>query len=441
MRICIIGTGYVGLVTGACLAEMGNDVICVDQDTDKIALLKAGQIPIYEPGLKDLIERNSEQKRLFFTTDFKEGISKSLLCFICVGTPEDSDGSADLSSVLAVASQIGDCINEYKIIVDKSTVPVGTAEDVRSIIAQRLDARGLESLEFDIVSNPEFLKEGNAIQDYMRPERVIIGTDNVRTAEIFKELYSPFIRTSNNPILVMNIRSAELTKYASNAFLATKVSFINELAILCDKLGADIEHVREGMGTDSRIGPRFLLAGPGFGGSCFPKDIRALIATSNKLGHNLEICEATSRVNQRQKRYVAKKILDYYKGENLREVVIAVWGLTFKPKTDDVRESPALDIIEILIEHGVKIRAFDPQGINNAKRILGDRVIYAEDSYAALEGANGLAIITEWNLFKSPDLNRIYSLMKTPVIFDSRNILNPEEVRAHGFTYFSIGRG
>jgi len=440
MKICIIGTGYVGLVTGACLAEMGNDVICVDQDTDKIAFLKAGRVPIYEPGLKDLIQRNSEQKRLFFTTDFKEGISKSLLCFICVGTPEDSDGSADLASVLAVASQIGDCIDEYKIIVDKSTVPVGTAEKVKSIIAQRLDARGLESLEFDIVSNPEFLKEGNAIQDFMRPERVIIGTDNVRTAEILKELYSPFIRTSNNPVLVMNIRSAELTKYASNAFLATKVSFINELAILCDKLGADIENVREGMGTDSRIGPRFLLAGPGFGGSCFPKDIRALIATSNKHSHTMEICEATFRVNQRQKHYVARKILDYYKDKNLREVVITVWGLTFKPKTDDVRESPALYIIGILLEHGVKIRVFDPQGINNAKRFLGDRVIYAEDGYLALKGVDGLAIITEWNLFKSPDLTRMHSLMKNPVIFDSRNILNPEEVRAQGFTYYSIGR-
>jgi UDPglucose 6-dehydrogenase len=435
----MIGSGYVGLVTGACLAEMGNDIICVDEDVSKIETLRKGEVPIYEPGLKDLIVRNLEEKRLTFTLDLEEGVKNSLLCFICVGTPQDKDGSADLSSVLRVASQIGELLDEYKIIVDKSTVPVGTAEKVRDTIRAKLEARGLASVQFDVVSNPEFLKEGNAIQDFMRPERVIIGTDNVRTAAILKELYAPFIRTTNNPVLIMDNRSAELTKYASNAFLATKVSFINELAILCDKLGADIAHVREGMGTDERIGPRFLLAGPGFGGSCLPKDVQALIATARSCNHTLEICEATWRANQRQMRSFAQKILDFY--ADPRNTTIAVWGLTFKPKTDDVRESPALYVIEDLLSHGMKIRAFDPKGMENARNALGDRITYAHDSYDALAGADGLAIITEWNMFKSPDMERIKQLLKTPVIFDGRNLFNPEEVRELGFSYFGMGRG
>jgi UDPglucose 6-dehydrogenase len=435
----MIGSGYVGLVTGACLAEMGNDIICVDEDVSKIETLRKGEVPIYEPGLKDLIVRNLEEKRLTFTLDLEEGVKNSLLCFICVGTPQDKDGSADLSSVLRVASQIGELLDEYKIIVDKSTVPVGTAEKVRDTIRAKLEARGLASVQFDVVSNPEFLKEGNAIQDFMRPERVIIGTDNVRTAAILKELYAPFIRTTNNPVLIMDNRSAELTKYASNAFLATKVSFINELAILCDKLGADIAHVREGMGTDERIGPRFLLAGPGFGGSCLPKDVQALIATARSCNHTLEICEATWRANQRQMRSFAQKILDFY--ADPRNTTIAVWGLTFKPKTDDVRESPALYVIEDLLSHGMKIRAFDPKGMENARNALGDRITYAHDSYDALAGADGLAIITEWNMFKSPDMERIKQLLKTPVIFDGRNLFNPEEIRELGFSYFGMGRG
>ncbi len=439
MKICMIGSGYVGLVTGACLAEMGNDIICVDEDVSKIETLRKGEVPIYEPGLKDLIVRNLEEKRLTFTLDLEEGVKNSLLCFICVGTPQDKDGSADLSSVLRVASQIGELLDEYKIIVDKSTVPVGTAEKVRDTIRVKLEARGLASVQFDVVSNPEFLKEGNAIQDFMRPERVIIGTDNVRTAAILKELYAPFIRTTNNPVLIMDNRSAELTKYASNAFLATKVSFINELAILCDKLGADIAHVREGMGTDERIGPRFLLAGPGFGGSCLPKDVQALIATARSCNHTLEICEATWRANQRQMRSFAQKILDFYADQ--RNTTIAVWGLTFKPKTDDVRESPALYVIEDLLSHGMKIRAFDPKGMENARNALGDRITYAHDSYDALAGADGLAIITEWNMFKSPDMERIKQLLKTPVIFDGRNLFNPEEIRELGFSYFGMGRG
>ncbi len=440
MRICMIGSGYVGLVTGACLAEMGNDVICVDENQDKIALLQKGEIPIYEPGLKEIISRNAEEGRIRFTTDLKEGVGKSLLCFICVGTPQDKDGSADLTYVLKVASQLGDIIDEYKIIVDKSTVPVGTAEKVRDTIRKNLDARGMNHVEFDVVSNPEFLKEGNAIQDFMRPDRVIVGTDNVRTAELLKELYSPFVRTTNNPVIVMDIRSAELTKYASNCFLATKVTFMNELAILCDKLGANIDLVREGMGTDERIGPRFLLAGPGFGGSCFPKDVRALISTARGNEHVLEICEATWRANKRQKQYVADKVLECFKGENLKKITVAVWGLTFKPKTDDVRESPAIDIINTLVEQGVNVRAYDPKGMDNARMIFGDRIAYASDAYDAIREADCLAIVTEWNLFKSPDLQRMKSLLRRPMIVDGRNILNPVEMKSLGFSYLGVGR-
>ena len=439
MKMCMIGSGYVGLVTGACLAEMGNDIICVDEDKIKIEMLEKGEIPIYEPGLKDMVIRNREEGRISFSLDLAEGVNKSLLCFICVGTPQDKDGSADLSYVLRVAKQIGEIMTEYKIIVDKSTVPVGTGDKVREIIRGSLNDRGLNNVEFDVVSNPEFLKEGNAIQDFMRPDRVVIGTDNVRTAAILKELYAPFVRTTNNPVLVMDIRSAELSKYAANAFLATKVSFINELSMLCDKMGADISHVRDGMGTDERIGPRFLLAGPGFGGSCFPKDVQALIATSRSYGHVLEITEATWRANQRQMRYFADKILSYY--PDPAHKTLAVWGLTFKPKTDDVRESPALYVIEMLLEKGMKVRAFDPKGIENTRKVFDDKIFYAKDAYDAIEGADGLAIITEWNMFKSPDFERIKETLKTPVIFDGRNLFEPGEIREKGFEYFGIGRG
>ena len=445
MKICMIGSGYVGLVTGACFAEMGNDVICVDENAEKIELLKKGVVPIYEPGLKEIIDRNARGGRVVFTTSLEEGVSACQICFIAVGTPQDKDGSADLKYVLQVARQIGSLMTGYKVIVDKSTVPVGTADKVRQAVREELEKRGLGSLEFDVVSNPEFLKEGNAIQDFMRPERVVVGTDNVRTAALFRELYDPFVRTTNNPVLLMDIRSAELTKYASNAFLATKVSFINELAILCDMVGADISQVREGMGTDSRIGPRFLLAGPGYGGSCFPKDVQALIHTAGTLGHSLEICQAAHRANQKQMAYFAGKILSYFEGLNvdLAKLKIAVWGLTFKPKTDDIREAPALAIIEALLARGVSVHVFDPIGMDNTRRVLGDRVRYAQDgqdSYGVLDGADGLAIITEWNLFKSPDLGRMKALMKSPVVFDGRNILNPQEMRAQGFTYFGIGR-
>ena len=442
MKICMIGTGYVGLVTGACFAEMGNNVICVDENAEKIRLLNEGEVPIYEPGLKEVIDRNVQGGRLSFTTDFSAGVGACQICFIAVGTPQDRDGSADLRFVLQVASQIGSIMEGYKIIVDKSTVPVGTADKVRTVVQEELDKRNLGNLEFDVVSNPEFLKEGNALQDFMRPERVIVGTDNVRTAALFRELYDPFVRTTNNPILIMDIRSAELTKYASNAFLAAKVTFINELAILCDKVGADISQVREGMGTDSRIGPRFLLAGPGYGGSCFPKDVRALIHTAESLGHSLEICRATHQANQRQKSYFAQKIIDYYleQKDDLSQITIAVWGLTFKPKTDDIREAPALDIIGLLLDKGMKVRVFDPVGMDNTRAVLGDKVFYAGDNYEVLEGADGLAVVTEWNLFKSPDFARMKELMNRPVVFDGRNILNASDLKSKGFVHFGIGR-
>ncbi|MEA3222062.1 MAG: UDP-glucose/GDP-mannose dehydrogenase family protein [Thermodesulfobacteriota bacterium] len=442
MKICMIGAGYVGLVTGACLAEMGNDVLCVDEDKKRIAALKKGTLPIYEPGLKDTIERNVREGRLIFTKDIEDGIIKSLLCFIAVGTPSDADGSADLKYVLGVASKIGDILKEYKIIVNKSTVPVGTAEKVRDTIQKRLSQRGLAHIEFDVVSNPEFLKEGNAIQDFIRPERIIVGADNVRTAEIMKELYSPFVRTTNNPILIMDLKSAELSKYASNAFLATKISFINELAILCEKVGADISQVREGMGTDSRIGPRFLLAGPGYGGSCLPKDVKALLQTSKNHGLTLEICGATHKANKRQKTFFAEKIIAYFKDKDidLSSINIAVWGLTFKPKTDDIREAPAIDIIQMLLDRGIHVTAFDPLGIDKTRDLLGDSISYAKDNYTALKDADALAVITEWNMFKAPDLKMMKQLMRKPVIFDGRNIYNATEMKSLGFTYFGIGR-
>jgi UDPglucose 6-dehydrogenase len=437
----MIGTGYVGLVTGACFSEMGNDVICVDENSEKIRMLKNGIVPIYEPGLKEIIDRNVQGGRLSFTTNLVDGVSKCQICFIAVGTPQDKDGSADLKYVLQVARQIGELMDGYKVIVDKSTVPVGTADKVRAVIKEELKKRKL-NIEFDVVSNPEFLKEGNAIQDFMRPERVIVGTDNVRTGALFKELYDPFVTTTNNPVLIMDIKSAELTKYASNAFLATKVSFINELAILCEMVGADISQVREGMGTDSRIGPRFLLAGPGYGGSCFPKDVQALIHTAKSMGHSLEICQAAHKANQRQMAYFADKIINYYHKNkaDLSKITIAIWGLTFKPKTDDIREAPALAIIARLLEKGIHVRAYDPIGMDNARAVLGSKVFYAKDNYEVLEGADGLAIITEWNQFKSPDFDKMKELMKKPIVFDGRNILNVTDIKSKGFTYFGIGR-
>ena len=442
MKLCVIGTGYVGLVTGTCFAEMGNDVVCVDIDEGKIAALQEKKLPIYEPGLQELLDRNLDEGRLSFTTDVAEGIGKSLLLFIAVGTPEGEDGSADLQHVLAVARAVGQNLSEYRIIVDKSTVPVGTAEKVREVIRAELDTRGLD-LEFDVVSNPEFLKEGNAVQDFLKPDRVIIGTDNVRTAELLKELYSPFIRT-NHPVIVMDIRSAEMTKYAANAMLATKISFINEIANICERVGADVGAVRLGIGADSRIGYQFLFPGVGYGGSCFPKDVKALIRTARGTGYEPTVLEAVDAVNVRQKSLLAEKILSHFDGNGIRasEATVAVWGLAFKANTDDMREAPSLTIIARLHEAGVRIRAYDPVAAEMAARFLGGlpNLTFCPTNYDAVEGAHALAVCTEWGVFRRPDFERVKALMSLPVIFDGRNLYEPKDMRRLGFTYFGMGR-
>ncbi len=443
MKLCVIGTGYVGLVTGTCFAEMGNDVVCVDIDEAKIEKLRRKEIPIYEPGLQEILERNVEEGRLTFTTDLKEGVERSLLLFIAVGTPEGEDGSADLQHVLAVARSIGQVMDGYRIVVIKSTVPVGTAEKVRDAIRTELEARGLDDLEFDVVSNPEFLKEGNAVQDCLKPDRIIVGTDNVRTAEIMKELYAPFTRT-NHPIIVMDIRSAEMTKYASNAMLATKISFINEIANICERVGADVGAVRLGMGADSRIGYQFLFPGVGYGGSCFPKDVKALIQTARQAGYEAQVLQAVDSLNNRQKSVLAEKILSWFDAEGIDPAgaTVAVWGLAFKPNTDDMREAPSLSVIGRLREAGCRIRAYDPVAEGNARRILGegDGLTYCANNYEALEGADCLAICTEWGVFRRPDFDRMKALLKRPAIFDGRNLYEPANMKKKGFTYFGIGR-
>ena len=442
MKLCIVGTGYVGLVTGTCLAEMGNDVVCVDIDHAKIAMLQEKKVPIYEPGLQELLDRNVDQGRLTFSTDLAEAAARSLLLFIAVGTPEGEDGSADLQHVLAVASAVGRAISEYRIVVTKSTVPVGTAELVREAIQRELDQRGVD-LEFDVVSNPEFLKEGNAVQDCLKPDRIVVGTDNVRTAELLKELYAPFTRT-NHPVIVMDVRSAEMTKYAANAMLATKISFINEIANLCEKVGADVASVRMGMGSDSRIGYQFLFPGVGYGGSCFPKDVKALIQTARKVGGDAKILEAVDEVNNRQKSVLADKILGHFSDEGIdpASATVAVWGLAFKPNTDDMREAPSLTIVRSLLEAGVAVRAYDPVAESSARKLLGEppRLAYCAQNYEALEGAHALAVCTEWGAFRRPDFERMKSLMSRPVVFDGRNIYEPRDMRRLGFTYFGIGR-
>ncbi|GAB6061365.1 UDP-glucose dehydrogenase family protein [Deferrisoma palaeochoriense] len=443
MKLCVIGTGYVGLVTGTCFAEMGNDVVCVDIDEAKIEKLRRKEIPIYEPGLQEILERNVDEGRLTFTTDLKEGVERSLLLFIAVGTPEGEDGSADLQHVLAVARSIGQVMDGYRIVVIKSTVPVGTAEKVRDAIRAELEARGLDDLEFDVVSNPEFLKEGNAVQDCLKPDRIIVGTDNVRTAEILKELYAPFTRT-NHPIIVMDIRSAEMTKYASNAMLATKISFINEIANICERVGADVGAVRLGMGADSRIGYQFLFPGVGYGGSCFPKDVKALIQTARQAGYEAQVLQAVDSLNNRQKSVLAEKILSWFDAEGIDPAgaTVAVWGLAFKPNTDDMREAPSLTVIGRLREAGCRIRAYDPVAEGNARRILGegDGLTYCTNNYEALEGADCLAICTEWGVFRRPDFDRMKALLKRPAIFDGRNLYEPANMKKLGFTYFGIGR-
>jgi UDPglucose 6-dehydrogenase len=439
MKLAIIGAGYVGLVTAACFAEMGNEVICVDADVSKINGLKEGRIPIYEPGLEDYVRRNYAEKRLFFTTDLPGSVQKSLVIFIAVGTPQDKDGSADLSAVLAVAREIGKCLNGYKVIVEKSTVPVGTAAKVRGVIREELAARGA-AFEFDVVSNPEFLKEGTALDDFMKPDRIVVGCDEVRVAELMKELYAPFVRT-HHPIIIMNVVSAELTKYAANSFLATKISFINEIANICSLTGANISMVRQGIGSDSRIGHLFLFPGLGYGGSCFPKDMQALIHTAKSLGYTPRLLDAAEAINFDQREKFVDMVKNYFHGD-LKGKTLAVWGLAFKAGTDDVREAPALTVITRLVEMGAKIQAYDPQAITTARQEMGEmpQVSYAASAYEALKGVDALIINTEWASFREPDFERMKSLMKQPVIFDGRNLYNPDKVAQLGFEYSYVGK-
>lgn len=436
MKIAMIGTGYVGLVTGTCFAESGNNVVCVDTDKNKIEGLKNGVIPIFEPGLDALVKRNVEEERLTFTTNLEEAVSKCLLLFIAVGTPPGEDGSADLQHVLKVAKDVGSCMTEYRIIVDKSTVPVGTGEKVKAAIQAELDRRG-ENIPFDVVSNPEFLKEGNAIDDFMKPDRVVIGCDDVRTGEIMKELYSPFVRTGK-PILIMDLASAEMTKYAANAMLATKISFMNDIANLCEKLGVDVAQVRQGIGSDSRIGYPFIFPGPGYGGSCFPKDVQALIKIGEKNDYQLEILNAVEAVNYRQKKVLFTKLQSRF--DSLAGKTVAIWGLAFKPNTDDMREAPSIVLVEQLLDAGAKVKAYDPEATKEAKKIFADRIVYGKKAFDVLDGADALVIVTEWNEFRRPDLDKIKTLMKRPLIIDGRNIFEPQKMRQLGFEYEGIGR-
>ena len=440
MRLTIFGSGYVGLVTGACMAEMGNHVVCYDIDTDKIARLNKGEIPIYEPGLEAYVERNVEAGRLEFTTDAKKAVDHGLFQFISVGTPPDEDGSADLQHVLAVARAIGEHMDEYRIVVDKSTVPVGTADKVKAAILGALKKRG-KSIEFDVVSNPEFLKEGDAIDDFMKPDRIVVGTDNPRTTELLKSLYEPFNR-NHDRVISMDIRSAELTKYAANAMLATKISFMNELANLAERFGADIEHVRQGIGSDPRIGYHFIYPGAGYGGSCFPKDVQALAKSAADAGYDAALLNAVEDVNLRQKRRIFEKIHAHYDGK-LNGKTIALWGLSFKPRTDDMRAAPSRVIMESLWEAGAKVRAYDPEAMQEAARIYPDQegLELCETAYGALDGADALVIITEWQEFRSPDLDRVKETLADPVIFDGRNLFDPGLLQTMGIRYYAIGRG
>lgn len=433
MKLTVIGSGYVGLVAGACFAEAGNQVICMDVDEKKITDLRKGLIPIYEPGLEGLVERNHKLERLSFTTSMEEAVEQSDILFIAVGTPPEEDGSADLSHVLAVAKSIGRLMNGYKIVVNKSTVPVGTADKVRQAIAAETD------LPFDVVSNPEFLKEGAAIDDFMYPDRVIIGTRNPKVGEIMKELYQPFVRTGN-PILIMDEYSAEVTKYAANSLLATKISFINEIANLCDRVGADVEMVRRGIGSDKRIGHSFIFPGMGYGGSCFPKDVKAIIYTGKQNGCRLKVLEAVEAANEEQKTILLPKIRAHFR-DKLAGLTLALWGLSFKPRTDDMREAPAIPLISALHAEGVKLQAHDPAALQEAKRLgLEKMVRLFDNNYDALQGADGLVIVTEWLDYREPDFERIRKALKTPVIFDGRNIYNPVKIRDLGFSYYAIGR-
>lgn len=441
MKVAVFGAGYVGLVAAACFAESGNSVIAVDINQERIDKLSQGIIPIYEPGLKELIVRNMAEGRLSFTSDVARAVEQSLVQFIAVGTPPGEDGSADLVYVLAVARSIGQTMQGFKIIVDKSTVPVGTADAVRAAIQEELDARGA-SFEFDVVSNPEFLKEGAALDDFMRPDRVVIGTDNVRTAELMKELYEPFMRKQNR-MLIMDVRSAEMTKYAANAMLATRISFMNQIANLCDVVGADVAAVREGIGSDSRIGYDFLFPGPGYGGSCFPKDVKALVRTADECGYDFAILKAVETVNDRQKELLATRVIEELGDGSPQPLVgktIACWGLSFKPRTDDMREAPSITIIEALLDAGASVVAHDPEAIPEAKNIFGERIRYGKHQYDILQGADALVVITDWSEYRNPDFDQMTTALRTPLIIDGRNLYNPRRLSTLGIRYRGLGR-
>jgi UDPglucose 6-dehydrogenase len=432
MKIAVIGTGYVGLVTGTCFAETGNDVCCVDIDANKVQKLTNGQITIYEPGLEKLFLRNLKEERLKFTTSLEEGVKDAQIIFLALPTPPGEDGSADLKYILGVSGQLGGLLKDYKVIVDKSTVPVGTAQKVHAAIAKNYKG------DFDVVSNPEFLREGVAVDDFMKPDRVVIGASSERARKVMGDLYSPFVR-QGNPVIYMDERSAELTKYAANSFLATKITFMNEVALLCERLGADVDMVRRGIGSDERIGKRFLFPGIGYGGSCFPKDVQALVKSSQEVNYDFKILNAVMDVNEKQKLHLLPKIASYFNG-NLKGKHFALWGLAFKPNTDDIREAPALYMIEALLKEGATLSVFDPEAMNNVRQLIGDKVVYAESQYDALDGADALIIATEWNEFRTPNFLKIVTSLKNKVIFDGRNLFDIAAIRELGFYYESIGR-
>ena len=432
MKIAVVGTGYVGLVTGTCFAETGNEVTCIDIDQSKVDKLKSGEITIYEPGLEEIFLRNLKEGRLKFTRSLKEGISEAKVIFLALPTPPDENGSADLKYILAVANDLGNVLQEYAVIVDKSTVPVGTADKVRDAVLKN------SSVEFDVVSNPEFLREGVAVDDFMKPDRVVIGVESEKAKKIMSELYAPFLR-SGNPIIYMDLRSAELTKYAANSFLATKISFMNEIAQLCERMGADVDMVRLGIGSDQRIGKRFLFPGIGIGGSCFPKDISALVQSADEFEYDFKILNAVMKVNERQRLHLVSRIKHYFKG-NLTGKHFAIWGISFKPNTDDIREAPSLYMIDALLNEGASICAFDPEAMENAKAHYGNKISYAENQYEALDKADALIIATEWNEFRAPDFKKIENRLKRKVIFDGRNLFENNTMNQLGYHYESIGR-
>jgi len=437
MRIVVIGSGYVGLVTGACFSESGVHVTCVDNNEEKIKLLTRGIIPIYEPGLDSIVQRNVKKKRLSFTTDLKKPVQEAEVVFIAVGTPPGEDGSADLKHVLDVAAEIGKVINQYLVVVTKSTVPVGTSGKIRKTIQTELDKRNSD-ISFDMASNPEFLKEGAAVDDFLKPERIVIGTDTEKATNIMRRLYMPFV-LNNHPIIFMDIPSAEITKYAANAMLATRISFINEIANLCEILGADINQVRKGMGSDSRIGNKFLYPGTGYGGSCFPKDVKALIRTASDHGFELNVISATEKTNEQQKNILFDKMMKHFKN-NLKDRQIAIWGLSFKPKTDDIREAPSINLIDKLLGAGARVKAYDPAAMDEMKKVYDNKILFANDPYEAAEGADAIALVTEWSEFHLPDFQKLSEIMNNKVIFDGRNIYDPAELRQMGFEYYGIGR-